>query len=63
MIYGYARASTKTQAKDGNNLEAQESALRVAGPAEVYVDARLWRQNYFDQNWISCWQSYSQMTR
>lgn len=23
MIYGYARVSTKTQAKDGNSLEAQ----------------------------------------
>ena len=39
MIYGYARVSTKTQAKDGNSLEAQEEALRVAGAAEVYKDA------------------------
>lgn len=39
MIYGYARVSTKTQAKDGNSLEAQENALRAAGAAEVYADA------------------------
>lgn len=39
MIYGYARVSTKTQAKDGNSLEAQENALRTAGAAEVYADA------------------------
>lgn len=39
MIYGYARVSTKTQAKDGNSLEAQENVLRAAGAAEVYADA------------------------
>ena len=39
MIYGYARVSTKTQAKDGNSLEAQEEALRAAGAVEVYKDA------------------------
>lgn len=39
MIYGYARVSTKTQAKDGNSLEAQENTLRAAGAAEVYADA------------------------
>ena len=39
MIYGYARVSTKTQAKDGNSLEAQENALRVAGATEIYADA------------------------
>lgn len=39
MIYGYARVSTKGQAKDGNSLEAQEAALREAGAAEVYADA------------------------
>ena len=31
MIYGYARVSTKGQAKDGNSLEAQEKALQEAG--------------------------------
>lgn len=39
MIYGYARVSTKGQAKDGNSLEAQEKALREAGATEIYEDA------------------------
>lgn len=39
MIYGYARVSTKGQAKDGNSLEAQEKALRAAGATEIYKDA------------------------
>ena len=39
MIYGYARVSTKGQAKDGNSLEAQEKALKEAGATEIYTDA------------------------
>ena len=39
MIIGYARVSTKTQAKDGNSLEAQEEALRAAGSTLIYKDA------------------------
>ena len=39
MILGYARVSTKTQAKDGNSLEAQAEALRKAGAQELYKDA------------------------
>ena len=39
MIYGYARISTKGQAKDGNSLEAQENALRSAGATKIYSDA------------------------
>ena len=39
MIYGYARVSTKGQAKDGNSLEAQEKALKESGANEIYVDA------------------------
>lgn len=39
MIYGYARVSTKGQAKDGNSLEAQEKALKEAGAIEIYADA------------------------
>lgn len=39
MIYGYARVSTKGQAKDGNSLEAQEIALCSAGAIEIYADA------------------------
>ena len=38
MIYGYARVSTKGQARDGNSLEAQEKALLEAGVAEIYTD-------------------------
>ena len=37
-IYGYARVSTKGQAKDGNSLEAQEKALKEAGVTEVFSD-------------------------
>lgn len=38
MIYGYSRVSTKSQAKDGNSLEAQEAALRAAGVQKIYSD-------------------------
>ncbi len=39
IIYGYARVSTKRQARDGNSLEAQEIALRNAGATEIVSDA------------------------
>ena len=39
MIYGYSRVSTKSQAKDGNSLEAQESVLKAAGAQKIYSDA------------------------
>lgn len=39
MIYGYARVSTKGQAKDGNSLEAQEKTLKENGAAVIYYDA------------------------
>jgi DNA invertase Pin-like site-specific DNA recombinase len=39
MIYGYRRVSTKSQAKDGNSLEAQEDALKAAGAQKIYSDA------------------------
>ena len=38
MIYGYARVSTKGQAKEGNSLEAQAAALKAAGAEKVYSD-------------------------
>ena len=38
MIYGYARVSTKGQAKDGNSLEAQEQELRANGASIIYKD-------------------------
>lgn len=39
MIYGYARVSTKGQAKDGNSLEAQEAELKKGGAEKIYTDA------------------------
>lgn len=39
MIFGYARVSTKTQARDGNSLEGQIQALKNAGAEEIYEDA------------------------
>lgn len=39
MIYGYARVSTKGQAKDGNSLEAQEKLLREHGATKIYKDS------------------------
>lgn len=38
MIYGYARVSTKGQARDGNSLDAQKAALLAAGATEIYAD-------------------------
>ncbi|MDD6689246.1 MAG: recombinase family protein [Clostridium sp.] len=39
MIYGYARVSTKGQARDGNSLEAQETKLRENGAEVIYADS------------------------
>lgn len=39
MKYGYARVSTKGQAKDGNSLEAQEKALVENGAEKIFKDA------------------------
>ena len=39
MRYGYARVSTKGQAKDGNGLESQEKLLRDNGAEEIYKDS------------------------
>ena len=39
MIYGYARVSTKSQARDGNSLEVQYEALRAAGAEVIYTDS------------------------
>lgn len=38
MIYGYARVSTVTQAKDGNSLEAQKKVLEERGCEEIYLE-------------------------
>ena len=39
MIYGYGRVSSIGQERNGNSLEAQESALRNHGCTEVYLEA------------------------
>lgn len=39
MIYGYARVSTKGQAKDGNSLESQIELLKNNGAEEIYSDS------------------------
>lgn len=39
MIYGYARVSTKGQAKDGNSLENQIELLKDNGAVEIYSDS------------------------
>lgn len=37
-VYGYARVSTRGQAKDGNSLEFQEKQLRDAGAEKIFFD-------------------------
>ena len=39
MIYGYARVSTKGQAKDGNSLEAQDKILRENGARIIFLES------------------------
>lgn len=39
MNFGYARVSTKGQAKDGNSLEQQENILRENGASEIFKDS------------------------
>lgn len=39
MIYGYARVSTKSQARDGNSLEDQIAKLKAAGAQEIFDDS------------------------
>lgn len=39
MIYGYARVSTKTQAREGNSLRVQAECLRERGAQVIYSEA------------------------
>ena len=38
-IYGYARVSTKGQARDGNSLEDQTNKLRMNGASQIFTDS------------------------
>ena len=38
IVYGYARVSSKGQAKEGHSLESQAEALRAAGAEIIYSD-------------------------
>lgn len=38
-IYGYARVSTRAQAKDGNSLESQIQQLKDNGATEIFADS------------------------
>ena len=38
MIYGYARVSTNSQARDGNSLDVQIHDLSAAGAEEIFSD-------------------------
>ena len=39
MIYGYARVSSKGQARDGNSLESQVETLKANGAEIVFKDS------------------------
>lgn len=39
MVYGYARVSTKGQARDGNSLSDQSKKLKEAGARKIFVDS------------------------
>jgi len=38
VIFGYARVSTNSQARDGNSLEAQINSLKEAGAEKIFSD-------------------------
>lgn len=38
MIYGYARVSTKNQARDGYSLDSQIEKLKASGAKKIYYD-------------------------
>ena len=56
MIFGYARVSTKTQARDGNSLDAQQAALTAAGAEKIYTDT-FTAPRWTDRNGTGCGRS------
>ena len=46
MKYGYGRVSTTGQARDGNSLDAQETALKNAGAQKIYSDTFTGTKNH-----------------
>ena len=52
MVYGYARVSTKGQARDGNSLESQQNELMAAG-SEKYIVMHLLEQKLIALSWIN----------
>ena len=49
MIYGYARVSTMGQARDGNSIEVQVSALQQAGAEKIFKDVFSGKAKYRPQ--------------
>ena len=45
MTFGYARVSTKTQARDGNSLDAQQAALSVRRAGKINIPQQI--RGYF----------------
>ena len=45
MIFGYARVSTSSQARDGNSLEVQINAFREAGAEKIFSDVFIGSKN------------------
>ena len=46
MRYGYGRVSTTGQARDGNSLDAQETARKNAGAQKIYSDTFTGTKNH-----------------
>ena len=46
MVYGYARVSTMGQARDGNSMEAQVCALKLAGAVKIFKDVFSGKSEY-----------------
>ena len=62
MKYGYIRVSTRGQASEGNGLEAQREALKVAGAEKLFedvmtgrgVEGSVWRRDHGNEAGSIC---------